>query len=96
VSVTVEPEQLIALLTVGTGLALTVTVVVTVVEQGPLATTYDMVVVPTDTADTTPPALMVATAVFDELQTPDAVVSDNVVVAPAHRVVVPVIAPTTG
>ena len=91
------PKQLVALLTVGVGFALTVTVAVTAFTQPkPLVTVYDIVEEPADTPVTTPPALIVATAPLDELHTPPAVASDKVVVLPTHTVVVPVIAATTG
>jgi len=56
-----------------------------------------MVVVPAVTPVTTPvEALMVANAVLLDVQTPLAVVLDNVVVDPVHTAVVPVIDATTG
>jgi hypothetical protein len=95
VSVTVAPEQLVALLTVGVGRELTVTVVVTVVGHPELVTVYDIVAVPAATPVTMPPET-VATEVLDELHTPPVVTSDSVVVLPGHTDVVPVIAATTG
>ena len=56
-----------------------------------------MVVLPAATPVTTPvDALTVAVAVLDDVQTPPAVTSDKVVVAPSHTEVVPVIAATAG
>jgi hypothetical protein len=56
-----------------------------------------MVVLPAATPVTTPvDALTVAVAVLDDVQTPPAVTSDKVVVAPSHTEVVPVIAATVG
>ena len=56
-----------------------------------------MVVLPAATPVTTPvDASTVAVAVLDDVQTPPAVASDKVVVAPSHTVVVPVIAATEG
>ena len=51
---------------------------------------------PASTPVTTPAALTVAVAVFAVDHTPPGVALDNVVVAPSHKVVVPVIAATTG
>ena len=52
---------------------------------------------PAATPVTTPvEALTVAVAVLDDVQTPPAVTSESVVVAPAHTDVVPVIAATVG
>ena len=52
---------------------------------------------PAATPVTTPvEALTVAVAILDDVQTPPAVTSASVVVAPAHTDVVPVIAVTTG
>ena len=52
---------------------------------------------PAATPVTTPvDALTVAVAVLDDVQTPPAVTSDKVVVAPSHTEVVPVIAATVG
>ena len=80
-----------------TGTALTVIEVVTVVTQpAALVTVYDIVDVPGDTPVTKPPALIVATAVLEELHTPDAVASDSVVVLPTQTEPAPVIAATTG
>ena len=54
-------------------------------------------VLPAATPVTTPvDALTVAVAVLDDVQTPPAVTSDKVVVAPSHTEVVPVIAATVG
>ena len=54
-------------------------------------------VLPAATPVTNPvDALTVAVAVLDDVQTPPAVTSDKVVVAPAHTEVVPVIAATVG
>jgi hypothetical protein len=56
-----------------------------------------MVVLPAATPVTTPvDASTVAVAVLDDVQTPPAVTSDKVVVAPSHTEVVPVIAATVG
>ena len=56
-----------------------------------------MVVLPAAKPVTTPvDALTVAVAVLDDVQTPPAVTSDKVVVAPSHTEVVPVIAATVG
>jgi hypothetical protein len=56
-----------------------------------------MVVVPAVTPVTTPvEASIEATAVLLDVQTPLAVVLDNVVVDPVHTAVVPVIDATTG
>jgi len=56
-----------------------------------------IVVVPAVTPVTTPvEELIVATAVLLDVQTPLAVVLDNVVVDPVHTAVVPVIDATTG
>ena len=56
-----------------------------------------IVVVPAVTPVTTPvEVLIVATAVLLDVQTPFAVVLDNVVVDPVHTAVVPVIDATTG
>ena len=56
-----------------------------------------IVVVPAVTPVTAPvEALIVATAVLLDVQTPFAVVLDNVVVDPVHTAVVPVIDATTG
>jgi hypothetical protein len=80
-----------------TGLTLTVTVVETVVVQpDPLVTAYEIVDVPAATPVTSPVALIVATAVLDELHTPAGVASDNVVILPRQTEVVPVMAATTG
>ena len=52
---------------------------------------------PAATPVTTPvDALTVAVAVLEDVQTPPAVTSDKVVVAPSHTEVVPVIAATVG
>ena len=51
---------------------------------------------PAATPLTTPEAFTVATAVFDEVQTPLAVALASAVVEPAHTSVVPVIAATCG
>ena len=51
---------------------------------------------PAATPVTTPPLVIVATDVLELLHTPLAVASDKVVVKPAHTLVVPVIAATTG
>ena len=54
-------------------------------------------VLPAATPVTTPvDALTVAVAVLEDVQTPPAVTSDKVVVAPSHTEVVPVIAATVG
>ena len=54
-------------------------------------------VLPAATPVTTPvDASTVAVAVLDDVQTPPAVRSDKVVVAPSHTEVVPVIAATVG
>jgi hypothetical protein len=54
-------------------------------------------VLPAATPATTPvDASTVAVAVLDDDQTPPAVTSDKVVIAPSHTVVVPVIAATEG
>jgi hypothetical protein len=81
-----------------TGIAFTVTDLDTDdVQPLPLVTVYVIVVVPAATPVTTPvDALTVAVAVFAVDHTPPVVVLANVVVAPAHTEVVPVIAATVG
>ena len=81
--------------TVGNGL--TVTVDVTIVTQPkPLVTVYDIVTIPADTPLTMPVEPTVATNVLPLLHTPPLVASLNVVVEPAHTLMVPVIADTVG
>jgi len=53
-----------------------------------------MVVVPADEPDTTPPDEMVATALSELYHVPPDVLSARVMVAPAHTVLLPVIART--
>jgi hypothetical protein len=78
-------------------MAFTVTVVVAVVVQPfALVTVYEIVVLPAATPVTTPVAFTVAVAVLAVDHTPPVVAFAKAVVAPAHTVVVPVIAATTG
>ncbi len=55
-----------------------------------------MVDVPAAMPVTTPPALIVATAVLDDDQVPPAVASAKVVVRPTQTLIEPVMAATTG
>ena len=99
-SAVVDPAHtsVVPLIAATTGIAFTVTVVVTELTH-PFAfvTVYVIVVLPADTPVTTPvEALIVAVAVFALVHTPPVVVLASVVVAPSHTDVVPVIAATTG
>ena len=78
------------------GNAVTFTVACAFDVQPFVVTVYVIVALPADTPVTTPLASTVATAVFDDVQTPFEVALESAVVEPAHTSVVPVIAATTG
>ena len=100
VNVVAEPAHtsVVPLIAATTGRALTVTACVTkLVQPFAFVMVYVIVAVPAETPLTTPvEASTVAVAVFELVQTPPAGVLASVVVAPAHTLVVPVIAVTTG
>jgi hypothetical protein len=100
VNVVAEPAHtsVVPLIAATTGRALTVTACVTkLVQPFAFVMVYVIVAVPAETPLTTPvEASTVAVAVLDDVQTPPAGVLASVVVAPAHTLVVPVIAVTTG
>ena len=100
VNVVAEPAHtsVVPLIAATTGRALTVTACVTkLVQPFAFVMVYVIVAVPAETPLTTPvEASTVAVAVLDDVQTPPAGVLASVVVAPAHTLVVPVIAATTG
>ena len=100
VNVVAEPAHtsVVPLIAATTGRALTVTACVTkLVQPFAFVTVYVIVADPAETPLTTPvEASTVAVAVLDDVQTPPAGVLASVVVAPAHTLVVPVIAVTTG
>src|SRR6478735_2592130 len=98
VSVVVNPAHtlVVPLIAATTAIALTVTVVVDVPTQPFVVTVYEMMLVPAVTPVTTPLLSIVATDSLLLLHTPLAVASLKVVVNPAHTLVVPLIAATTG
>src|SRR6478735_8337928 len=98
VSVVVNPAHtlVVPLIAATTGIALTVTVVVLVPTQPFVVTVYEMMLVPAVTPVTTPLLSIVATDSLLLLHTPLAVASVSVVVNPAHTLVVPLMAATTG
>ena len=92
-SVAVLPMQMVVIVLISTGTALTVMFVVA--EQP--ETVYDIVVVPAPVAVTTPaPVPMVAMPVAPPPHTPPVVASMRVVVRPAHKLKVPVMAAGDG
>ena len=80
--------------TVGNGL--TVIIFITVVEQPPLVTVYNISTEPAEIPLTTPPEVTVAIPVPPLDHTPPAVVELNVVDEPIQTVAAPVIAATVG
>src|SRR6478735_8229669 len=96
--VVVNPAHtlVVPLMAATVGIALTVTVVVDVPTQPFVVTVYEMMLVPAVTPLTTPLLSIVATDSLLLLHTPLAVASLKVVVNPAHTLVVPLIAATTG
>ena len=99
VNAVVDPSHtsVVPVIAATTGIASTVTVVVTELTHPVLlVTVYVIVAFPAATPVTTPLASTVAVAVLDVDQTPFAVVLAKAVVAPTHTDVVPVIAATVG
>jgi hypothetical protein len=88
-SVAVLPKQMVVIVLISTGTALTV--MIAVAEQPDIV--YDTVVVPAPVAVTTPvPVHMAAMPVVPPPHTPPVVASLSVVVRPAHKLKVPVMA----
>lgn len=97
-SVVVEETQTVCVpeMEPGSTDALTVTIAVAAAVPQLLVTTYDMVVVPSDTPATSPDVLIVAIPVALLLQVPPEMPSLSKLVEVGHTISVPVIAPAFG
>ena len=97
-----DSQTAIGVVPVIVGMSVTVTSWDTEFEQPFSVTVYDMVVVPAERPDTSPPALSipdwvtVATAVFELDQDPGMVLFANRVCDPTQTIAVPVIGATVG
>src|ERR1700744_4787479 len=98
VSVMMLPAQTVLLPRIGAvvGGALTVTVVVWLLEQMPFVMVYVMVTVPTALPVTLPAASIVAIVLSLEVQVPPLVASVNVIVLPAQTILLPRIGTVVG